>query len=134
MLSCDLSSPWDPVLTCSDASGIGLGVREALADLEDIEELAANPCFRGDYIHLCSRESGLGHWDRDSPSRLKALRVNLGKLKFSHTVSIKRRDKRHINVAELQAHVIALQRRARNGPRVVSRAVYIVDSSVGAGA
>ena len=110
LLSCDLSSRWDPVPTCSDASSIGLGVGEALADVEDTEERAANSCFRGDYVHLCSRESGLGHWDPESPARVKALRVNLGKVKFKQTIPIKRRDKRRTNVAELHAHVIALMR------------------------
>jgi hypothetical protein len=54
LLRVRLSSPWDPILTASDASSVGLGVSETLCTIDSISELASNSNFKGDYTHLLS--------------------------------------------------------------------------------
>jgi len=135
MMATNLSSPFDSILTATDASRKGLGVSEApLEGRRTAQTLAAHSCFRGDYSCLDSVIPGIASWDPEAPLRLKALQIDTSTLPWFHVLSVPRWDEAHINVAEAEGHLLGLIRRARNSRRVGTRGVYLIDSGAACGA
>ena len=94
LLAVDLTSPFEDILTSTDASNKGLGVSEARVERDQIHLLARHSCFRGDYCET----PGLFCWDKEASQRMKALRVDTQGLVWAHVVSVPRRVSHHISV------------------------------------
>ena len=138
LLQAKLSSEFDPILTASDASGGaagGLGVSEALlSSPEEAHRLSAHASFRGDYSTLDSIIPGVAAWNPDSPLRLQALEINTEVLAWRHVLSLGRKERHHINVAETHAYVLALFRKVQDPSRIGTRGIYLIDSGAATGA